>query len=129
LRFLKPSYQEQKICVVDVECGILLHYLIRKFMSVDVEIYLSQLFKFFNDNPNDLQTLIPKNQKEEFFKRCREVVMDNLEKGEELSLTRKQLIDICVEINRSLEKKPVEEADFKAKGIFQKAPIGLICLN
>jgi hypothetical protein len=55
--------------------------------------------------------------------------MDNLEKGEELSLTRKQLIDICVEINRSLEKKPVEEADFKAKGIFQKAPIGLICLN
>jgi hypothetical protein len=114
---------------VAVECGILLHYLIRKFMSVDVEIYLSQLFKFFNDNPNDLQTLIPKNQKEEFFKRCREVVMDNLEKGEELSLTRKQLIDICVEINRSLEKKPVEEADFKAKGIFQKAPIGLICLN
>lgn len=98
-------------------------------MSVDVEVYLSQLFKFFNDNPNDLHTLIPQNHKEEFFKKCREVVLDNLEKGEELSLTKKQLIDICVEINRSLEKKPVEETYFKTKGLFQKAPIGLICLN
>lgn len=96
-------------------------------MSVDVEIYLSQLFKFFNDNPNDLQTLIPQDQKEEFFKRCREVVMTNLEKGEELSLTRKQLIQICVDINR--EKQTQEEFDFKAKGLFQKAPIGFICLN
>lgn len=96
-------------------------------MSVDVEIYLSQLFKFFNDNPNDLQTLIPQDQKEEFFKRCREVVMTNLEKGEELSLTRKQLIQICVDINR--EKQTQEEFDFKAKELFQKAPIGFICLN
>ncbi len=98
-------------------------------MSVDVEIYLSQLFKFFNDNPNDLHNLVPQDQKDEFFKRCREVVTKNLEKGEELSLTKKQLIDICVEINRNLEKTPVQETDFRAKGLFQKAPIGLICLN
>lgn len=98
-------------------------------MSVDVEIYLSQLFKFFNDNPNDLLTLIPKNQKEEFYKKCREVVMTNLEKGEELSLTKKQLIDICVEINKGLENKTIQETDVKLKGVFQKAPIGLICLN
>jgi len=96
-------------------------------MSVDVEIYLSQLYKFFNDNPNDLHTLIPQDQKDEFFKRCREVVMKNLEKGEELSLTRKQLIQICVDINRDQQKQ--EEIDFKAKGLFQKAPIGFICLN
>jgi len=96
-------------------------------MSVDVEIYLSQLYKFFNDNPNDLHTLIPQDQKDEFFKRCREMVMKNLEKGEELSLTRKQLIQICVDINRDQQKQ--EEIDFKAKGLFQKAPIGFICLN
>jgi hypothetical protein len=29
-------------------------------MSVDVEIYLSQLLKFFKDNPDDLLNLVPK---------------------------------------------------------------------
>lgn len=98
-------------------------------MSVDVEIYLSQLFKFFNENPNELNNLVPQNQKDEFFKKCREVVMINLEKGDELSLTKKQLIDICVEINQKKEEPKDESFDFKAKGLFQKAPIGFFCLN
>lgn len=97
-------------------------------MSVDVEIYLSQLFKFFNENPNELNILVPQNQKSEFFKKCREAVMINLKKGDELSLTKKQLIEICVEINNK-KIEPKEESFFNAKGLFQKVAIGFVCLN
>jgi len=97
-------------------------------MSVDVEIYLSQLFKFFNENPNELNTLVPQDQKNEFFKKCREAVMINLNKGDELSLTKKQLIEICVKINNK-KIEPKEELFFNAEGLFQKVPLGFICLN
>ena len=53
----------------------------------------------------------------------------NHEKGEEIALTRQQMIDICVEINKG---KPIEKDEFEIlleKGIFLKAPLGFICLN
>ena len=98
-------------------------------MSVDVEIYLSQLLKVFKDNPDDLLNLVPKGKEEDFFERLREVVYVNHDKGEEIALTHQQMIDICLEINKS---KPVEKDEFELlleKGIFLKAPIGFMCLN
>ena len=98
-------------------------------MSVDVEIYLSQLLKFFKENPDDFLSLIPKGQDEDFVEKLREVVTFNHEKGEEIALTRQQMIDICVEINKG---KPIEKDEFEIlleKGIFLKAPLGFICLN
>ena len=41
-------------------------------MSVDVEIYMNNLVKFFKENPKDLLNLVPKEKEEEFGK-----LMDN----------------------------------------------------
>ena len=68
-------------------------------MSVDIEIYLSNLVKFFGENPSDLLNLIPLNKKEEFYIKIREVAIYNYEKGDEVMLTQKQFIGICLELN------------------------------
>jgi hypothetical protein len=36
-------------------------------MNVEVEIYMSNMIKFFKENPNDLINLIPKIKEEEFY--------------------------------------------------------------
>jgi len=33
-------------------------------MSVDVEIYMNGILKFFRENPNDLLNLVPKTKEE-----------------------------------------------------------------
>jgi hypothetical protein len=68
-------------------------------MNVDVEIYMSNILKFFKDNPDELINLVPLTKKDEFFVKLREVAITNSEKGDEISLTRQQLIDVCLEIN------------------------------
>ena len=70
-------------------------------MNVDVEIYMSNIFKFFKDNPEELINLVPLEKKDEFFTKLRQVARSNSEKGDEVSLTRQQLIDVCLEINGS----------------------------
>ena len=71
-------------------------------MSVDIEIYVSNIIKFFRDNPKDLTNLVPKDKEEEFYKKIREVAVSNYEKEMEASLTQKQMIDICRELNGQL---------------------------
>jgi hypothetical protein len=68
-------------------------------MSVDIEIYMSNIHKFFKENPNELYSLVPTTKEEEFFKRIRETAVSNHEKGDDVSLTRQQLINICLELN------------------------------
>jgi hypothetical protein len=68
-------------------------------MNVEVEIYMSGIIKFFEQNPKDLMNLVPETKKEIFFDKIREAANQNLEKGDEISLTRQQLIDICLEVN------------------------------
>jgi len=93
-------------------------------MSVDVEIYMNNIIKFFKENPKDLLNLVPKNKEEEFYVKIREVALVNADKGEDANLTQKQLMDICVILNG---KHPV--IDKKIKGIFIEAKYGNICLN
>jgi hypothetical protein len=93
-------------------------------MSVDVEIYMNNIIKFFKENPKDLLNLVPKNKEEEFYVKIREVALVNADKGEDANLTQKQLMDICVILNG---KHPV--IDKKIKGIFIETKYGNICLN
>lgn len=93
-------------------------------MSVDVDIYMSNILKFFKDNPNDLLNLIPKEKEEEFYIKIRERALENHNKGEEASLTQTQLMEICVKLNG---KDPV--LDKKVKDVFIQTKFGLICLN
>ena len=93
-------------------------------MSVDVEIYMNNMIKFFKENPNDLLNLIPKSKEEEFYVKIREEAFKNIENGEDASLTQKQLMDICVILNG---KHPLK--DRKIDGVFLTTSYGLICLN
>jgi hypothetical protein len=91
-------------------------------MNVDVQIYLSKFKSFFNNNPNDLINLIGDGDKDKFFELVQESVIENYEKGEDLELTKKQLIDIML----ILTKDRVEE---KVENFILKGPYGDIFLN
>jgi hypothetical protein len=93
-------------------------------MNIDVEIYLNNFVKFFNENPSDLANLIPYEKKDEFFTKVKEVVVENVKKGDDASLTRKQLIDLCAEIN-----KEVSDFFIKKEGPLLFTKFGLISLN
>jgi hypothetical protein len=91
-------------------------------MNVDVQIYLSNFKSFFNNNPNDLINLIGDGDKDKFFKLVEGAVIENYDKGEDLELTKKQLIDIML----ILTKDRVEE---KVENFILKGPYGDIFLN
>jgi len=91
-------------------------------MNVDVQIYLSNFKTFFNNNPNDLISLIGDNDKDEFYRLVETAVIENYDKGEDLELTKKQLIDIML----ILTKDRVEE---KVESFILKGPYGNIFLN
>jgi hypothetical protein len=60
--------------------------------NVDVEIYINQFITFFNNNPNDLLELIGDVLKDDFYDRVKQQSLDNIENGEDVSLTQKQTI-------------------------------------
>jgi len=91
-------------------------------MNVDVQIYLSNFKSFFNNNPNDLINLIGDGDKDKFFELVEGSVIENYDKGEDLELTKKQLIDIML----ILTKDRVEE---KVENFILKGPYGDIFLN
>ena len=74
-------------------------------MSVDVEIYMNNIVKFFKSNPKDLLNLVPKEKEDEFYDKIREVAIQNIDKGEDAPLTQKQMIDICVVLNGKTPKE------------------------
>lgn len=91
-------------------------------MNVDVQIYLSNFKSFFNNNPNDLINLIGNGDKDKFFDLVKQSVIENYDKGDDLELTKKQLIDIML----ILTKDRVEE---KVEKFILKGPYGDIILN
>jgi hypothetical protein len=91
-------------------------------MNVDVQIYLSNFKSFFNNNPNDLINLIGNNDKDEFYKLVEKAVVENYDKGEDLELTKKQLIDIMLILTK-------ESAEEKVESFILKGPYGNIFLN
>lgn len=92
-------------------------------MNVDLEIYINNIIKFFKKNPKDLLNLVPKDKEEVFYDKIRERAQLNHENGENLVLTQKQILEICVEING---KKQTEYFDSR---VFVDSPFGSICLN
>ncbi len=96
--------------------------------NVDIEIYISQLINFFENNPNDLMDLIGNVQKKQFYQKLREKCEENFEKGEEITLTKSQIVDVVVELKmpelgEKLNPKQVVE------GFIQKTKFGDIILN
>jgi hypothetical protein len=94
--------------------------------NIDAEIYLNNLIGFFEKNPNDLIDLIGELKKNTFYKKIREKVYENAKKGDEITLTQQQLIDIVVGM--------YDDATQKGKIIEVKVPViqtsyGTIWLN
>jgi hypothetical protein len=79
-------------------------------MNIEVDIYLNNFIKFFKSNPEDLLSLVPKEMEEEFYQKVREVSTENVNKGSDAQLTQRQIIDICVGINRKLSN-PMQMMD------------------
>ncbi len=94
--------------------------------NIDVEIYLNQLISFFEKNPNDLTELIGTSMKDIFFDKVRVACTENVENGDEVTLTNQQLIDIVLDIKGVKGTK--EELEVINK-IFVKNKFGTFCLN
>jgi len=93
--------------------------------NVDVEIYMNQLISFFDKNPNDLIDVVGEENKQLFFDKIKEQCYKNVEKGEEIPLTRNQFLEIVTKI-----KKQDSDYDIKVfNGVFQKTKFGDISLN
>lgn len=93
--------------------------------NIDVEIYISQLIKFFDENPNDLMSLIGELQRESFYDKLRERSEQNLLEDMDITLTREQIINIVLE----LKFHDVSEKKDDLSKIVQKTKFGDIILN
>jgi hypothetical protein len=88
-------------------------------MNIDVEIYLTQVYSFFNSNPNELKKLIGDLSKETFFNKIKETAYQNFEKSGDMVLSKNQLILITVEL---FENEKISKC-------VQQTKFGNICLN
>lgn len=90
--------------------------------NVDIKIYMAGVKKFFNSNTDDLKNLIPLEKKEEFYNLIESEAEKNFSQGEEIPLTQKQYIEICVKLNNVPHKRKKTE-------LFFENSFGKICLN
>jgi hypothetical protein len=97
-------------------------------MNVDIEIYISQLKTFFENNPGDFMDLVGEVQKEEFFQKMKEKSIENYEKGEDFILTKQQIIEVVVDL-KSPELNVKSDYINIVKGHIQKTKFGDIILN
>lgn len=96
-------------------------------MDVDVKIYISNFKKFFNENPNELTNLIGKADPDEFFDEIEKTVFQNHKNGEEIELTKKQIISVVINLN-NITPKPKEEIKSIIEPYFETS-YGKIFLN
>jgi hypothetical protein len=91
--------------------------------NLDVEIYMTNFKKYFENNPDQLTQLIGNIEKEKFFDGVRKIVEENsTQEDKALEPTRKQLIGLLLDLNgvtTNIEKVLP----------FMEHHMGLICLN
>jgi len=82
--------------------------------NVDIQIYISQIKTFFNENPEQLIKLIGNINPDIFFDEVEKLSTINYEKGEDVQLTNKQMVNILFKINKGRTKDivAVEETKF-----------------
>jgi hypothetical protein len=91
--------------------------------NIDVEIYFTQLQGFFENNPNDLISLIGKSDRHLFYEKLKDLAYQNYENGDEIALTNQQLMGVVLEvldINKSKNDKTP---------IFFETKLGKVCMN
>jgi hypothetical protein len=96
--------------------------------NVDCEIYIRQLITFFENNPNDLLTLIGDLQKEEFYSKLKEQCEKNSKNNGDHIISKQQIVDIIIDLKMP-ELLSAEESIEKIQGVIQKTKWGDIILN
>ena len=76
--------------------------------NVDIEIYMTNLVKFFDKNPEQLKILIGDNDSNIFFQKIRKIVETNEKDEKELAPTRKQMIEIILEVQKNATVKKLD---------------------
>jgi hypothetical protein len=74
-------------------------------MNIDVDVYMNQFISFFEKNPNSLSDLIGKNDKNIFYRKVREQCYNNVKDGNEISLTKSQIIEIVNGLSSRLNQE------------------------
>ena len=92
--------------------------------NVDIDIYMNQFINFSENNPNDLIDLIGDSLKETFYDKVRMRCVENLNNGEDVSLTNKQMMEIVLELRH---EETIDEE--KIKKLFKSTKYGTFCLN
>jgi len=93
--------------------------------NVDIEIYMANLVNFFDKNPEQLKILIGDINSDVFFQKVRKVCELNDKDKKELAPTRKQMIEIILQIKKGPDKKNIE----KNVTLFMHHHMGKVFLN
>lgn len=91
-------------------------------MILDVQIYISQMKTFFEQNPKELFSLIGDSDSTQFFDKLEDVATENYESGKDVQLTQKQMINVLLSINKKQLQRPNTLP-------FSKTKFGKIFLN
>jgi len=90
--------------------------------KVDVDIYIAQLIKFFDENPTDLNQIIGDLDSKKFYEEVRIQAEKNLDQGSDVQLTQNQILNIVVRLTKERHEKNTKKPFFYSK-------FGSICLN
>lgn len=96
--------------------------------NIDCEIYIKNLIAFFENNPNDLIDLIGSLQKQDFFDKLRDQCLKNYKEGEDIVITKQQIINIVIDL-KIPELKDTKDLKEVVNGYVQKTRWGKIILN
>ena len=97
-------------------------------MNVDAEIYLKQLFGFFDGNTEALKSLIGELSKEKFYKKIRDSVYEKVDTEDDMVLSKKQMVDLIKDLWDE-EQGPLQEDKFEIIDTFFKTNYGFFSLN
>ncbi len=97
-------------------------------MNVDAEIYLKQLFGFFDANPDSLRSLIGDLSKEKFYEKIKSSIYDKVKNNEDIVLSKKQMIDIIKNLWDEENGVPKKET-LEMIETFFRSDYGIFSLN
>jgi len=99
-------------------------------MEIDVQIYVSNFKRFFMENPKELASIIGQASPDDFFREVENTAKENHDKGEDVELTQKQMINIVLKLNNMQPEEEVKvQENLEVIAPVMETSYGLIFLN
>lgn len=93
-------------------------------MSLEIDLYMKNVISFFKKNPKNLASLIPVEMEDDFYDMIKQTARFNKQLGNDVTLTKTQLLEICKEIN--IRFRPIDNYN---NIFYETKNWGVICLN